>query len=114
VSMLLITAIATYWAIKPPEMIVWINLAAFGALQAVFLWPIIAGVFWKEINGNSAFLAMIAGLLSYLALQFNTPLIWHVHPIAPALALSLFVMLVAHLISIWTESKVLNSESEYE
>jgi sodium/pantothenate symporter len=98
VSMLLITIVATYWAIKPPEMIVWINLAAFGALQAVFLWPIIAGVFWKNINGNSAFLAMISGLLSYLSLQLNAPLIWHVHPIVPALALSLFVMLLSHAI----------------
>ncbi len=109
VSMLLITIVATYWAIKPPEMIVWINLAAFGALQAVFLWPIIAGVFWKNINGNSAFLAMISGLLSYLSLQLNAPLIWHVHPIVPALALSLFVMLLSHVISTKMPPKALDS-----
>ncbi|NRD74330.1 sodium/pantothenate symporter [Shewanella sp. VB17] len=109
VAMLLITVVATYWAMKPPEMIVWINLAAFGALQAVFLWPIIAGVFWPNIKGHSAFLAMFSGLISYLGLQLNAPLMWHVHPIVPALALSLLVMLLSHVIVIQMNSKVLNS-----
>jgi len=96
VAMLIITAIATYWAIKPPQMIVWINLAAFGALQAVFLWPIIAGVFFKELEGHSALMSMVSGLISYLALQFNPLFIWGVHPIVPALSVSLVVMLLSH------------------
>ncbi len=97
--MLLITVLATYWAIEPPKMIVWINLAAFGALQAVFLWPIIAGVFWKNISGNSAFGAMGAGLISYLAFQLNAPLVWKIHPIVPALTISLLVMLLIHAVT---------------
>ncbi|MFP1453327.1 sodium:solute symporter family transporter [Escherichia coli] len=26
---------------KPPEMIIWLNLLAFGGLEAVFLWPLV-------------------------------------------------------------------------
>ncbi|QYK02763.1 sodium/pantothenate symporter [Shewanella psychrotolerans] len=107
-TILLITLIASYWAMDPPEMIVWINLAAFGALQAVFLWPIIAGVFLPKVNGKSALISMVAGLISYLLLQFAAPFMWHIHPIVPALLLSSFVMLVSH---IWqTRSKAVVSE----
>ncbi|WP_299807445.1 sodium/pantothenate symporter [uncultured Shewanella sp.] len=99
VVMVIITALACFWAVKPPDMIVWINLAAFGALQAVFLWPIIAGLFWPSVNGNTALVAMCSGMLSYLALQLQTPLIFNVHPIVPALLFSLLMLLVSHFIS---------------
>ncbi len=84
VAMVIICAAAAWWAVSPPKMIVWLNLAAFGALQAVFLWPIIAGLFWPKISGNMAFIAMLVGLLSYLGLQFVKPLPFNVHPIVPA------------------------------
>ncbi len=98
IAIALITLVATYWALSPPKMIVWINLAAFGALQAVFLWPIIAGVFWPSINGTSALLAMFSGLGCYLLLQWSAPFMWHIHPIVPALAVSLVAMLLTHMI----------------
>ncbi|MCL1059868.1 sodium/pantothenate symporter [Shewanella gelidimarina] len=91
--MLLITLSACYWALSPPDMIVWINLAAFGALQAVFLWPIIAGLYWPSITGSSALAAMVSGMLSYLLLQTQTPLLYQIHPIVPALLCSLIFML---------------------
>jgi sodium/pantothenate symporter len=28
---------------RPPEMIIWLNLLAFGGLEAVFLWPLVLG-----------------------------------------------------------------------
>ena len=34
-------------AIEPPDLLVWINLFAFGGLEAVFLWPIILGLYWN-------------------------------------------------------------------
>lgn len=75
-------------------MIVWLNLAAFGALQAVFLWPILAAVFWPSLTGNSVFAAMISGLLSYGMLQWLAlPLPLHIHSVVPALLVSLVAML---------------------
>ncbi|GIU28291.1 sodium/pantothenate symporter [Shewanella schlegeliana] len=99
VVMVLITALACFWAVKPPDMIVWINLAAFGALQAVFLWPIIAGLFWPSVNGHTALIAMCSGMLSYLALQLHSPLTLNIHPVVPALLFSLLMMVISHLIS---------------
>lgn len=96
VVMLVITVLACFWAVQPPDMIVWINLAAFGALQAVFLWPIIVGLFWPSVSARSALIAMCSGLISYLALQAQIPLKESVHPIVPALAISLLMLLLSH------------------
>lgn len=96
VAMLIITLIATYCAIEPPKMIVWLNLAAFGALQAVFLWPILAGLYWPQITGNAALAAMVSGLVSYLALLWFKPALFGIHPIVPALLLSALGMLIVH------------------
>ncbi|GIU26314.1 sodium/pantothenate symporter [Shewanella sp. MBTL60-007] len=99
VVMLVITALACFWAVKPPDMIVWINLAAFGALQAVFLWPIIAGMFWPSVSGHTALVAMCSGMVSYLMLQWQVPLILNIHPIVPALLFSLLMLVISHFIS---------------
>ncbi|MDX7198572.1 sodium:solute symporter family transporter, partial [Escherichia coli] len=32
---------------RPPEMIIWLNLLAFGGLEAVFLWPLVLGLYWE-------------------------------------------------------------------
>ena len=98
VAMLLVTLIATYFAIEPPEMIVWLNLAAFGALQAVFLWPILAGLYWPQIAGNAALAAMVSGLVSYLILLWFKPAMFGIHPIVPALLISGFGLLAVHRI----------------
>lgn len=96
-AMVVITLAATWWAMEPPKMIVWLNLAAFGALQAVFLWPVIAGLFIKTISGQSAFLSMLVGLVSYLGFQLASILPYKIHPIVPALCLSGLAMLLNHL-----------------
>ncbi|MGI2260316.1 sodium/pantothenate symporter [Shewanella sp. GXUN23E] len=93
-AMVVITALAAWWALKPPDMIVWLNLAAFGALQAVFLWPVIAGLFFPRVSGHGAFAAMLTGLASYLGLLQLAPLPAKVHPIVPALCLSALAMLL--------------------
>ncbi|GIU47794.1 sodium/panthothenate symporter [Shewanella sairae] len=97
--MIVITALACFWAVKPPDMIVWINLAAFGALQAVFLWPILAGLFFPSVGGKTALIAMCSGMVSYLLLQLQIPLQAGVHPIVPALVISLLMLLLSHFIS---------------
>ena len=96
VAMLAITLTACYCAIVPPDMIVWLNLAAFGALQAVFLWPILAGLYWHNISSQAALSAMLTGLISYLLLLWLKPAMYSVHPIVPALLLSALAMLLVH------------------
>ncbi|MDR2803495.1 MAG: sodium/pantothenate symporter [Treponema sp.] len=52
-------------AIKPPSVIVWINLFAFGGLQSAFFWTFLLGLFWKKANSTGAILAMTGGVASY-------------------------------------------------
>lgn len=99
VAMVVISALAAWWAMSPPKMIVWLNLAAFGALQAVFLWPVIAGLFMPKISGNAAFAAMLTGLISYLLLLNAGTLPWRVHPIVPSLLLSILAMLLCRTLA---------------
>jgi sodium/pantothenate symporter len=62
-------------AVKPPSVIVWINLFAFGGLQSAFFWTFLLGLFWKRANATGAVLAMIGGVASYcLAMALKLPL----------------------------------------
>ncbi|WP_034917399.1 sodium/pantothenate symporter [Erwinia sp. 9145] len=81
---------------NPPDMIIWLNLLAFGGLEAVFLWPLVLGLYWEKANAAGALSSMIVGagcytLLASLSLQ---PLGFH--PIVPALLLSLIAFLIGN------------------
>ena len=60
-------------AIEPPDLLVWINLFAFGGLEAVFLWPIILGLYWKEANASGAVASIVAGVACFFALSILKP-----------------------------------------
>lgn len=78
-------------ALQPPDLLVWINLFAFGGLEAVFLWPIVLGLFWKRANAAGAISSMLVGVLVFVCLTaFKIPL-GSVHPIVPTVLVSLLV-----------------------
>jgi sodium/pantothenate symporter len=52
-------------AIRPPSIIVWVNLFAFGGLQTSFFWVFLLGFFWRKANVTGATLAMVGGVLAY-------------------------------------------------
>lgn len=81
---------------RPPEMLVWLNLLAFGGLEAVFLWPLVLGLYWEKANAAGALAAMFVGAILYALLAaFNIqPLGFH--PIVPALLLSLAAFIIAN------------------
>ena len=81
---------------NPPEMIIWLNLLAFGGLQAVFLWPLVLGLYWKKANACGALTAMILGAICYAALASYDIKIINFHPIVPSLLLSLIAFLIAN------------------
>ncbi len=81
---------------KPPEMIIWLNLLAFGGLEAVFLWPLVLGLYWERANAAGALSAMIVGGVLYALLAtFNIQYLGF-HPIVPALLLSLLAFLIGN------------------
>ncbi len=81
-------------AMNPPDMIIWLNLLAFGCLQAVFLWPLVLGLYWKKASATGAYASMIVGLTTYISLSFIKPDMGGVHAIVPTLALG-FIAFVA-------------------
>ncbi|MFS2221363.1 sodium/pantothenate symporter [Pantoea sp. B65] len=82
---------------NPPDMIIWLNLLAFGGLEAVFLWPLVLGLYWEKANAAGALSGMIVGAVIYTLLaSFNVQLLGF-HPIVPALLLSLIAFVIGNL-----------------
>ncbi len=57
--------VAVVFSIKPPSIIVWINMFSFGGLQTSFFWVMLFGLFWKKANSTGAFLGSLGGLAAY-------------------------------------------------
>jgi len=77
-------------ALNPPDLLVWINLFAFGGLEAVFLWPIILGMYWKRANAAGALCSMVFGLATYMFVSIVKPEMGGVHAIVPTISVALF------------------------
>jgi sodium/pantothenate symporter len=87
---------------RPPEMIIWLNLLSFGGLEAVFLWPLVLGLYWQRANARGALCSMVSGGLCYTLLaSFNLQLA-QLHPIVPSLALGLVAFYIGNL---WGERR---------
>ncbi|EIR9958039.1 sodium/pantothenate symporter [Escherichia coli] len=93
---LVLGALLLLAAWKPPEMIIWLNLLAFGGLEAVFLWPLVLGLYWKRANAKGALSAMIVGGVLYAVLATLNIQYLGFHPIVPSLLLSLLAFLVGN------------------
>lgn len=53
-------------ALNPPDLLIWLNLFAFGGLEAAFIWPVIFGLYWSKGNKYGATASMIVGIASYI------------------------------------------------
>lgn len=81
---------------RPPQMIIWLNLLAFGGLEAVFLWPLVLGLYWQRANASGALWAMIVGALLYSSLATLKIQLFGFHPIIPALLCGLLAFLLGN------------------
>ena len=78
-------------------MLIWLNLLAFGGLEAVFLWPLVLGLYWKNANATGALCSMFAGAISYILLAAYNLKIYSFHPIVPSLIIGLLVFIIANM-----------------
>jgi sodium/pantothenate symporter len=81
---------------RPPEMIIWLNLLAFGGLEAVFLWPLVLGLYWERANAAGALSSMIVGAVCYTLLASFDLHFAGLHPIVPSLLLSLMAFYIGN------------------
>ena len=80
--------IACLLALDPPDVIVWINLFAFGGLEATFFWPIIGGLYWKKGNSASCLASIICGLATFIFFNRVKILPLGIHEIIAGLVVS--------------------------
>lgn len=94
---LILSVLLLLAAWRPPEMIIWLNLLAFGGLEAVFLWPLVLGLYWDKANAAGALSAMISGGVLYAVLATLNVHYLGFHPIVPSLLISLLAFLLGNL-----------------
>lgn len=67
--------VALFFALHPSDIVVWINMIAFGGLETAFLFPLVVSLFWRRATGAGALIATAGGLIAYLAASY-----WNFHP----------------------------------
>ena len=93
---LILSALLILAALNPPDMIIWLNLFAFGGLEAAFLWVIVLGIYWDKANAAGAISSMVVGLSSYVLLtQFGIKL-FGFNAIVPALIFGLIAFILGN------------------
>lgn len=93
----IIGIIAFILAISPPDLLVFLNLFAFGGLEAAFIWPLILGLYWKYANKKGAIASMVVGIGSYIGIHLynsNYGDLFGVHAVTVPVVLSLIIFVV--------------------
>lgn len=88
-------------ALDPPDLLIFLNLFAFGGLEAAFIWPVILGLYWKWGNKYGAVASMVTGIGSYIALHFyniENGELFGVHTVTFPVLLSLIAFIVFSLL----------------
>lgn len=75
-------------AMEPPDLLVWINLFAFGGLEAAFLCPIVLGLYWERGTSFGAVCSVICGVGIFVALVLLKPDMGGIHAIVPTALVS--------------------------
>lgn len=87
-------------ALQPPDLLIFLNLFAFGGLEAAFIWPIVMGLYWKNGNKYGALASMITGIATYIMIHFyniaNGNLLG-VHTVTLPIVLSLIAYIIGSL-----------------
>jgi sodium/pantothenate symporter len=84
-------------AIEPPDLLVWINIFAFGGLEAAFLCPIVLGLYWKRGNATGAIASILCGVGTFIALSVIKPNMGGIHAIVPTTLASAVAYVVGSL-----------------
>ena len=86
-------------ALDPPDLIIWLNLFAFGGLEAAFIWPIIMGLYWSKGNKYGALASMIVGVGVYVLTDRFDVLALGMHPVVLPVVLSFVAYVLVSLVT---------------
>ncbi len=96
-------------ALCPPNLIVWINIFAFGGMQATFLWPLVLGLYWKRANRQGAVASIVFGVGIYMILTSYIKNFMGMHVIIPTLAGTLVVFVFTSLFTPYPEESIIRT-----
>lgn len=106
---LIVGAIVFLAAINPPSLIVWINLFAFGGLEATFLWATLLGLYWKRANAAGAIASMIVGLVVFFYLMINKITYLGMHQIVLTVIASLLAFVIGSYVGKKPDDKIIET-----
>lgn len=86
-------------AIKPPDLLIWFNLFSFGGLEAVFIWPIVLGLYWSRGNKYGAISSMVIGMVSYMLIHIFMPNPFGMHTVVLPVLFSLAAFLLMSILT---------------
>ncbi|OLS37000.1 sodium/panthothenate symporter [Alkalihalophilus pseudofirmus] len=86
-------------ALSPPDLLIWLNLFAFGGLEAAFIWPVIMGLYWQRGNKHGALASMIVGVASYIFIHTFAPNFLGLHTVVFPIVLSFIFFVVVSLLT---------------
>ena len=87
------------FAINPPELLIMLNLFAFGGLESAFLWSVIFGLYWKKANKYGSIASMIVGLVLYIYIYKFHENIFGMHSVTIPIIASFFTFIIVSLIA---------------
>ncbi|WP_138420680.1 sodium/pantothenate symporter [Aquibacillus sediminis] len=85
-------------ALDPPDLLVWLNLFAFGGLEAAFIWPVVLGLYWSRGNKYGAIASMVVGVLSYILIDSFYPEPLGMHSVTFPVLMSLIAYIAGSLL----------------
>lgn len=81
--------VALIGAMYPLDIVVWVNMFAFGGLEIVFVVALVGGLFVKRASSLGTLVSILLGLIFYIvALTWKIPL-GGFHAVVPAMAITL-------------------------
>ena len=86
-------------AVRPPSLIVWLNIFAFGGMEAAFLWPLVLGLYWKRANAAGALCSSVCGTACYFIMGMTIKNFYGMNVIIPSLVLGLLVFIAVSLLT---------------
>ena len=84
-------------SMRPPSLIVNVNLFAFGGLEATFLWTILLGLYWKKAEKYGALSSIVVGLISYILVK-TVYVIKFIEPVVISLLISFVVFVIVSIV----------------
>jgi sodium/pantothenate symporter len=101
--------LVVFFAMTPPDLIIWLNLFAFGGLESVFIWPVVLGLYWEKGNKYGAIASMIVGMGSFIIIDQYYPTPFGMHTVVLPIAFSFLVYVT---VSLLTSAKLAGSNLE--